>query len=154
MLFTCSVTNGLQRNWTYCNSVCPDIIRFAYMLNSDYSISFYLAMNWMWKKVRYIFLVYLVFNMSKMIAGSTEMPDAMEAIFQSALVLGRSGGVSVLYKFLSFLLISCGWTNVLFWAIDADLLMVLTLRNAGYEFFSKFDFQNHRWPYIIGFCLS
>lgn len=46
--------------------------------------------------MRYIFLVFLVFNISKMIAGSTEMPDAMEAIFQFALALGRHGGVSVL----------------------------------------------------------
>lgn len=30
-----------------------------------------------------------------MISGSTEMPDAMEMIFQSALSLGRHGGVSV-----------------------------------------------------------
>ena len=38
-----------------------------------------------------------------MIAGSTEMPDAMEMIFQSALALGRNGAVSDLFslKFLA-----------------------------------------------------
>lgn len=32
-----------------------------------------------------------------MLAGSTEMPDAMETIFQSALALGRHGAVSIFF---------------------------------------------------------
>lgn len=33
--------------------------------------------------------------MFMLIAGNTEMPDAMETIFQSALAFGRYGGVSI-----------------------------------------------------------
>jgi len=34
-------------------------------------------------------------TVSVLIAGNTEMPDAMETIFQSALAFGRHGGVSI-----------------------------------------------------------
>jgi len=34
-------------------------------------------------------------TLSVLIAGNTEMPDAMETIFQSALAFGRHGGVSI-----------------------------------------------------------
>ena len=42
-------------------------------------------------------------NFLIMIVGSTEMPDAMEMIFQSALALGRNGAASYLFslKFLA-----------------------------------------------------
>ena len=32
-------------------------------------------------------------------AGNTEMPDAMETIFQAALDFGRRGGVSIYFSF-------------------------------------------------------
>lgn len=38
-----------------------------------------------------------------MVAGHTEMPDAMETIFQSALVFGRHGGVSIFFSLFSYL---------------------------------------------------
>jgi len=38
-------------------------------------------------------------TVSILIAGNTEMPDAMETIFQSALAFGRHGGVSISFCF-------------------------------------------------------
>lgn len=37
-----------------------------------------------------------------MVSGHTEMPDAMETIFQSALGFGKHGGVSILFSRLIF----------------------------------------------------
>jgi hypothetical protein len=48
-----------------------------------------------------------------LIAGNTEMPDAMETIFQAALAFGRHGGVSISFCF-SFLPFWTGFLNASF----------------------------------------
>ena len=41
---------------------------------------------------------------ARMVAGNTEMPDAIETVFQSALAFGRHGGVSTyIISFLIYL---------------------------------------------------